>query len=159
MKRIVIDMNGRTEHHTVSGSTYRIDRRLERRAGSILLERNYVHHSAIAGIRSLVLPEQHLWVIFFEGVGGPYECQCYMHMAQIHDQGSTVLIEDLYLDVVVMADGRWHLLDVNEFRAAIAAGELSDEQIQVALQGLESACRLVDTAGLGIEAHLLQALN
>lgn len=158
MKQIVIDMQQRMEHHRLSGNCFRIDRRLERRAGNIYLDRNYVRHAEIAGIRTLVLPRLHLWVIFFEGVGRQHPYQCYMHMAEIRDEGEQVIIDDLYLDVVVMTTGRWHLLDVDEFRAAVAAGELSPHQVQVALEGLENACRLVDKAGLEIESYLTQLL-
>lgn len=159
MKQIVIDMQQRMEHHRLSGNSFPIDRRLERRAGNIYLDRNYVRHTEIASVRTMVLPNLHLWVIFFEGVGRPHPQRCYMHMADIRDEGDRVVIDDLYLDVVVMTTGRWHLLDVDEFRAAVSAGELDPRQVQVALEGLENACRLVDKAGLEIESYLTQLLN
>lgn len=159
MKRTVIYMKSRTERHMLSGSVFRIDRRLERQAGNIYLDRTYVRHPEIAGIRSVLLPDQHLWILFFEGHDRPYPFRCYMHIARILDQGDTVTVEDLYLDVIVKQDGRWHLVDVDEFRAAVASGELTPEQVDAALQGLENACRLVDSAGGDVESYLHRTLE
>lgn len=158
MKRMVITMDSHLEHHERSGNTYRIDRRLERRGNAILLDRSFVSHAETAGFRSLLLPEQHLWVIFYEAHRPPHPMYCYMHMARICDEGSTVTIEDLYLDVILYDTGRWRVVDIDEFREAVAAGELSPEQIQAALLGLENACRLVDQHGKAMEAFLHAAL-
>jgi|GEM_PF-2970663 len=158
MKRILIHMPSRMEQHILSGSIFPIDRRLERLHGNIYLERNFIRHPSIAGARSVILPRHHLWVLFFEGQGAPHPWLCYMHMAQIRDEGDTVVIEDLYLDVIVERDGRWHLVDVDEFRAAIASGELTAEQVQVALKGLENACRVVEGAGGDLEAYLYETV-
>lgn len=151
-------MGSRVEQHLKSGSSYVIDGRLERQGGQIFLERNYVCHPEIARARSVLLPDQHLWVMFFEGHEGAHPCRCYMHMAMIADHGDAVIIDDLYLDVLVAENGRWQLVDVDEFRAALAAGELTGAQVQAALLGLENACRLVDAAGPDIERYLTQAL-
>lgn len=102
----------------------------------------------------MLLPDQQLWVIFFEGLGRPSPLYCYMHMARIIDEGTVLTVEDLYLDVTVDHDGSWHLLDVDEFRAAITAGELDTSQVQDALKGLENACHLVEQGGTAIEALL-----
>lgn len=158
VKRTFIRMQSRQEHHTVSGNTFVIDRRLERCGRAILLERTYVSHPDIAGIRSILLPDQHLWVIFFEAHRPPHPMNCYMHMARILDEGDTVTVEDLYLDVILRQNGQWQLVDVDEFRQAIARGELSGEQVQAALGGLEQACLLVQTHGAAIEAHLREYL-
>lgn len=154
MKRTVISLGSRTEHHLISNKLYQIDRRLERRGSRIYLDRSFVRHESIAGIRTVLIPDQNLWVIFFEGHREPYELQCYMHMALIHDQSTRLLVEDLYLDVLIHADGRWEIVDIDEFRQAMARGELSPEQVQAALIGLENACRLVREHGSHIEAHL-----
>jgi predicted RNA-binding protein associated with RNAse of E/G family len=158
VKQTIIHFGNRTERHLVSGSTFPIDRRLERRGPNIYLERNFVRHPEIAGCRSILLPRQHLWVMFFEGHAQPHPLRCYMHMARILDRGATVTIEDLYLDVVITRDGQWHLLDVDEFRVAVAAAELSLEQIDAALLGLENACQLVHRSGGDVEGHLLRTL-
>lgn len=159
MKRILIHMDSRVEQHLLSGNSFRIDKLLERRDGNIYMDRTYVRHPSISRARSMILPNHHLWVMFWEGHGAPHEQVCYMHMAAIRDEGATVVIEDLYLDVVVGRDGRWSLLDIDEFRQAVASGELSTVQVQTALEGLENACRLVQTAGVDIEAHLRRTLS
>jgi predicted RNA-binding protein associated with RNAse of E/G family len=159
MKRIVIDMGSRTEQHLLSGNSFTIDRRLERRGGYIYLDRNYTRHPTISGVRSILLPDRHLWVMFFEGHGAPHPCRCYMHMARILDGGDLVTVEDLYLDVLVLQDGRWQVVDIDEFREALARGELTTEQTQAALSGLENACQLVETAGAEIEPYLKRLLN
>jgi predicted RNA-binding protein associated with RNAse of E/G family len=158
MKRTVIHLGNRTERHLLSGSIFPIDRRLERRGGNIYLERNFIRHPEIAGCRSILIPAQHLWVMFFEGHSQPHPLKCYMHMARILDGGDTVTVEDLYLDVIITRDGQWHLLDVDEFRAAIAAGELSSEQVQAALLGLENACQIVHRSGSDVEPYLHRVL-
>jgi hypothetical protein len=158
MKQTVIDMEKRTEHHLLSGSTFHIDRRLERRHGAIWLDRSYTRHPSIARGRSLLLPQQHLWVMFWEGHAAPHPYRCYMHMAQIFDRGDSVVVDDLYLDVVVLAGGGWQLLDVDEFRQALAVGELSHDQVQAALLGLENACRLVQESSGDVERHLHRLL-
>lgn len=154
MKRTVIDMERRTEQHLLSGSRFQIDRRLERRGRQIHLDRSYTHHESIGGIRTVLLPDQHLWILFFEGNGRQAPLYCYMHMARIIDEDTVLTVEDLYLDVTVAHDGTWRLLDVDEFRTAIAAGELTASQVQDALAGLENACRLVAEGGTQIEALL-----
>jgi len=158
MKRTVIDVQRRTEQHLLSGSSFPVDRRLERRGRHICLDRSYTRHDTIAGIRSVLLPDQHLWVLFFEGHGNQYPLYCYMHMARIIDEGTVLTVEDLYLDVTVAHDGTWRLVDVDEFRAAIAAGELDTSQIQDALAGLENACHLVEQGGTQIEALLARTV-
>jgi len=158
MKRILIHMDTRIEQHMLSGSSFHIDRSLERRGGNIYMDRNYVRHPNISRARSIILPEQHLWVMFWEGHGGPHACRCYMHMAQITETEKAVIIDDLYLDVIVMRDGRWQVLDIDEFRAAIASGELTPEQVQISLQGLENACRLVEASGGDVEGYLRRTL-
>lgn len=159
MKRTIIYTKARTEHHLVSGNRYPIDRRLERRNGAILVDRSFVRHPEIAGVRSILLPEQHLWVLFFEGHDRPHPMRCYIHMARIIDGGESVTIEDLYLDVIVYRDGRWQLVDVDEFRAAMASGELSPDQVQDALLGLEHACRMVDESRGDVESYLRSGLG
>lgn len=138
----------------LSGSTFAIDQRLERRRGQIYLDRTYVHHPSISSVRSILLPRLHLWAMFFEGHCAPHPYRCYIHVARILDEGETVMVEDLYLDVIVNQNGSWQLVDIDEFRDAIASGELSPDQIQAALLGLEHACQLVDRDALKIEAHL-----
>lgn len=154
MKRTIIDWEARLEYHQASGSRYRIDRRLERRGSLILLDRSYVNHAQIAAIRSVLLPKAHLWVLFIEGTadGPPYAC--YMHIAQIRDEGSRVIIDDLYLDVVIGSDGSWHVVDIDEFAAAIEAGELTPAQVQAGLKGLQSGCRLAAAGTHGLEERL-----
>ncbi|HWI65290.1 MAG TPA: DUF402 domain-containing protein [Symbiobacteriaceae bacterium] len=159
MKRIIIDMKDRMEHHLLSGNSFAIDGRLERLDGNIYLERAYTNHPSIASAHSVLIPALHLWVMFWQGHGGPHACRCYMHMAHIRDEGDRVTIDDLYLDVIVKRDGRWQVLDIDEFRAAIASGELTPDQIQYALQGLEHACRLVGEAGGDIERHVYDLLS
>lgn len=159
MKRIIIDMKSRMEHHLLSGHSYAIDGRLERLDGNIYLERTYTRHPTISSARTVLIPGLHLWVMFLEGHGGPHPCRCYMHMARILDQGERIVVEDLYLDVTVLRNGRWEVLDIDEFRAAIAAGELSPEQIQAALEGLEHGCRLVQRGGDDIEGHVYRMLS
>lgn len=154
VKRTVITMANRIEHHLLSGRLFHVDRRLERCGSTVYLDRSYVQHASIAGMRSILLPKQHLWVIFFEGHTTAHPIRCYMHMARILDEGETLTVEDLYLDVLVMENGDWHLVDIDEFRSAVSAGELSPEQIQAALEGLEHACRLVERYGPNIETHL-----
>ena len=158
MKRIIVDLARRTEHHQVSGSTFRIDRRLERLGQNIRLDRTYTGHPTISAVRTLIMPGWHLWVMFWEGHGEPHEVNCYMHMAQVRDEGQIITIEDLYLDVIVYQDGRWVVADIDEFREAIASGELRQEQILAALDGMERACRLVQEAGTEIEDHLISRL-
>ncbi len=154
---MVVTVESRLEHHQRSGNTYPIDRRLERRGEAIFLDRSFRGHPEIAGVRSILLPKLHLWAMFYEAHRPPHPMCCYIHMARIFDEGETILIEDLYLDVILYQDGRWKLDDVCEFRAAVAAGELSSEQIDAALLGLEHACRLVETCGLDVEGYLLKA--
>lgn len=159
MKRIIIDMKSRMEHHLLSGYSYPIDRRLERLGGNIYLERTYSRHASIGSARSVLIPDLHLWIMFWEGHGMPHPCRCYMHMARILDEGERIVVEDLYLDVTVMRDGRWELLDIDEFRAAIAAGELSPVQIQAALEGLEHGCKLVHACGGDIDGYVYRMLR
>lgn len=159
MKRMIIDMKSRMEHHLLSGNSFAIDGRLERQGGNIYLERTYTNHPTIAAAHSVLIPDLHLWVMFWQGHGSPHPCRCYMHMAHILDQSDRVVIEDLYLDVTVSQDGRWQVLDIDEFRAAIASGELSPEQIQYALLGLEHACRFIQEAGPDIERHIYATLS
>lgn len=158
MKRTVISMGGRTEHHLLSGRIYHVDRRLERCGNTVYLDRNYIRHASISGVRSILLPEQNIWAMFFEGHGGEAPLNCYMHMCRVLDEGETITVEDLYLDVLIQNDGHWQLVDVDEFRKAVESGELSAEQVAAALHGLENACRLVDRYGTGIEAHLHSVL-
>lgn len=158
MKRIIIDMVARTEHHMLSGSRYVVDGRLERSGGNIYLDRTYTRHPHIASARTVLMPNHHLWVMFYEGHGAPHPFRCYIHMARILDEGIIITVEDLYLDVIVRQDGTWQLVDVDEYREAIAKGELSPEQIQASLIGLECACKLVDGAHGRIEEHLKETL-
>lgn len=158
MKRIVFDVSERTEYHRQSGSTYVIDRRLQRFEGGICVDRNFVLHDTIAGMRSFLLPDRNLWIKFFEGHAGPAPIHCYIDMARIVDAGERITVEDLYLDVLVLPNGKWRLLDVDEFRLAIAGGDLSPAQVQAALLGLEHASRLVDQHGLQLEEHLQKSL-
>ncbi|MGE5674243.1 MAG: DUF402 domain-containing protein [Mycobacterium leprae] len=155
MKRILIDMENRVERHLLSGNCYNIDRRLERKGGNIYLERTYHNHATIAAARSILLPESHLWVMFWEGHQGPHRLRSYTHVARVLDDGGPVItVEDLYLDVIVPRGGQWQLLDVDEFREAIHQGELTPEQIQAALQGLENACALVERSVGEVETYL-----
>lgn len=158
MKRTLISMTDRTEHHLLSGRIFSVDRKLERRGANIYLDRSYTRHESISGVRSVLIPALHLWLMFFEGQPGPHPIRCYMHMARIMDEGDTIMVEDLYLDVLVREDGRWHLVDVDEFRRAVGKGELNPEQMQAALEGLENACRLVDLFGKEIESNVDQNL-
>lgn len=158
MKRIEIDLERRTEQHCLSGSTYQIDGHIERINGNLYFDRTYVQHPEIARVRSLVLPHQHLWLLFFEGRQRPYPIRCYINMARIIDQGNRITIEDMYLDVVIHQDGQWQLVDVAEFREAVAAGHVTPEQMQAALLGLEYASRLATESGGDIEAYLLNRL-
>jgi hypothetical protein len=154
MKRTVIDAAARTEYHTLSRRRYVIDRRLERSGSNLFLDRSWISHPEISGCRSILLPRHHLWVMFYEGHQGQHPCLCYIHVARIHDEGLRITVEDLYLDVLIGTDGRWQVVDVDEFRAAITGGELSAEQVEAALIGLEHACRWAHEAGSSIATHI-----
>lgn len=154
MKRTVIDWHQRTEHHKISGSTFTIDRRLERCGTTIHLDRAYIHHPVISGIRTVLMPQEHLWALFFETHGPPPPYKCYIHMAQISDNQRTITVDDLYLDVIIRPNLSWQVLDIDEFRRALALGELTPEQTQAALLGLENACRLVERSQGDLEGYL-----
>jgi predicted RNA-binding protein associated with RNAse of E/G family len=158
MKRTVIDWHQRTEHHQISGSTFAIDRRLERRGTLIHLDRTYINHPVIVGIRTVLMPQEHLWALFFETHGQPPPYKCYIHMAQISDDHRTITVDDLYLDVIIRPNLTWQVLDIDEFRQALAQGELTTLQTQSALLGLERACGLVERSQGDLEGYLKRRL-
>lgn len=154
MKRTIIDWYNRTEHHCISGSTFMIDRRLQRVGANIHLDRTYINHPAIAAVRTVLMPKEHLWVLFFATHGQPPPYKCYIHMAQISDDNRAITVDDLYLDVIIRPNLTWQVLDIDEFRQALAAGQLSTDQTQTALLGLENACRLVERSRGDLEPYL-----
>jgi hypothetical protein len=160
MKRTIIDMTRRTEHHVLSGTIFPIDGGLERIDGNIYLARNFINHTSIARVRSILLPRHHVWALFFDGFpNSPPHCQCYLHMARILDQGETITVEDLYLDVLVDHQREWQVVDIDEFRRAWATGELAPDQIGAALEGLENACRFVTESHGDVEPYLRSKLS
>jgi Protein of unknown function (DUF402) len=67
----------------------------------------------------------------------------YVDLLHVADNGSEVMVRDLYIDLMVPIDGRHQrMLDLDEFADAIEAGDLP---IAVAVDGLRRWQRFLDT--------------
>lgn len=64
----------------------------------------------------------------------------YIDVVSVAERDGGVYITDLYLDVLVYKTGHYKVIDIDEFRAAIERGYLTQEQIVTALKGLENIC-------------------
>ena len=73
----------------------------------------------------------------------PERATWYVDLLHVTDNGSDVIVRDLYIDLMVPLDGRHQrMLDLDEFADAIEAGDLP---VDVAIDGLRRWQRFLDT--------------
>jgi hypothetical protein len=73
----------------------------------------------------------------------PERATWYVDLLHVADNGSDVIVRDLYIDLMVPLDGRHQrMLDLDEFADAIEAGDLP---VDVAIDGLRRWQRFLDT--------------
>lgn len=157
MKRTVIDLIRRTESVGPRG-TFAIQQ-LEQRGPAWFIARDYVNHPHIRGARSYLFPDRHIWVMFFQSHRGRHPFETYIHACHAYVQGDLLYIDDLYADVIRFWDGRWSVVDLGEMAVAVAAGELTNNQVAIALRGMEAGVHLLTEASVGrMESHIQEML-
>lgn len=62
----------------------------------------------------------------------------YIDMVKVQKLEGSWDAKDLYLDFIIKCDGQHLVVDVDEFRDAIKAGELDSDEISCALSGLDN---------------------
>ncbi len=86
--------------------------------------------------------------------GCPEHSQFYIDMATVHPGLDIWTVRDLYLDVVILPDGRPRLHDVDEYAEAVLEGHLAPDEQRRALLSAERVVNGLFAHGNDLDAWL-----
>lgn len=141
----VIDLSANKEYGR-HGFVYDLGRTL--RGGDFLYyERDFVDHPRTVSLEAVVFPSLNFKATRFHNISqSPHPFEWYIDMVDASwESPDRLLVVDLYLDVIQRRErSGCTVVDIGEFREAMAAGSLTQAQVQIALAGLDTVCRAFD---------------
>ena len=112
-------------------------------------------HPNLIHVETHLLPELDLAVTrFFHRPEAPTPPRFYLDMASITPESEVWTVRDLYLDVIVHADGRPELVDSDEYAEAVLEGHLTPDEQRRALLSAERVVNGLFAHGNSLEAWL-----
>lgn len=105
--------------------------------------RRYVDHKYHESVEYNLFPEENIGIYKLHQTGNlkynPSEIyKYYVDMVCVSKKGKLWEVKDLYIDFIVKGDGRYYVVDIDEFNEAISRKELKENEVQNALNGLNN---------------------
>lgn len=143
--QVVLDLQANKEYGR-HGFVYQLKRVVQNDA-YLYYERDFVDHPRTTSIESVVFPGLNFKATRFHNISGaPHPFEWYVDMVDAQwESPQRLRVVDLYLDVIQRRErSGCTVVDIGEFREALAAGSITPMQVQLALAGLETVCRAFD---------------
>lgn len=105
--------------------------------------RRYVDHKYHESVEYNLFPGENIGIYKLHQTGNlkydPSEIyKYYVDMVSVSKKGKLWEVKDLYIDFIVKGDGRYYVVDIDEFNEAISRKELKENEVQNALNGLNN---------------------
>lgn len=144
MKHTIINFDTMTESVRKDGRVhnYGIDE-LQVYENFLYYKRRYVEHKYHESVEYYLFPNENIGIYklrqYNNASFNPSDIyRYYVDMVNVVKDRRAWKTKDLYIDFIVKADGRYYVVDIDEFNDAIARKELTDHDIKDALAGLDN---------------------
>ena len=105
--------------------------------------RRYVDHKYHEAVEYNLFPKENIGIYKLHQSN---ELQCnpseiykyYVDMVSVSKERKLWRAKDLYIDFIIKGDGRYYVVDIDEFNEAISRKELKDNDVKDALNGLDN---------------------
>ena len=105
--------------------------------------RKYVDHKYHESVEYNLFPKENIGIYKLHQSSklqfNPSEVyKYYVDMVSVSKENKLWKAKDLYIDFIVKGDGRYYVVDIDEFNDAISRKELSENEVKDALNGLDN---------------------
>lgn len=147
MKHTIIDFKSMVESVRKDGRRhdYKIDKMLVYN-DFLYYKRKYIDNINFKEVEYFLFPKQNIGVYKLYLSDNPksepsFLYKYYVDMLKVEKHKEYWDSKDLYLDFISKVDGKYYVVDVDEFNDAIKKGELDSSDITSALNGLDSVLK------------------
>lgn len=147
MKHTVINFDGMLETVNKDGRIheYCIDE-MQVYQNYLHYKRSYVNHPYHQSVEYHLFPKENIGIYALTQKPNAIfnksdTYKFYVDMVKVDRYKDHWISKDLYLDFIIKCDNKHYVVDVDEFRDAITAAELSAEEVACALTGLDNVLK------------------
>ncbi len=147
MKHTILDFDAMTESVRKDGRRhdYRIQE-LRVYENYLYYSRKYVDHKYHESVEYNLFPRENIGIYkLHQSDASEYNpseiYKYYVDMVSVSKEGRLWKAKDLYIDFIVKGDGKYYVVDIDEFNEAIERKELSEKEIRNALNGLDNVLK------------------
>ncbi|MER3484258.1 MAG: RNA-binding protein [Meiothermus sp.] len=128
--------------HAVKAGTFPVQIYQEHASG-LYVERDFYGHPVHRHWQAHILPQLNLQVCRFTPRQGQPQWRYYIDTVQVEREGRLWRVRDLYLDVVILPDGKVQILDTDELFEAADAGLVTPQQLALATHAAHNLVNLL----------------
>ena len=152
VREFSVSLNGSTQHQT----DWRISRLELESCGLHVISPFPDDHAYWANREAYILPGQDIVISRFDPTGRSERIspRFYIDMAAVQPGSEVWTVRDLYLDVIVHADGTPELVDADEYAEAVLEGHLTPDEQRRALASAQRVVNGLFTYGNDLDAWL-----
>ncbi len=160
MKREIVNVQQKL-HIAQYGHCFPITETRSLGGGNLFIDRPFVDHPTCKRLQMHLLPAWGWQVCRYLDARNRETglWDWYVDIARIEDKRGNLIVNDLYLDVGVHEGRSYQVLDLDEFSAALAVGEISPTDSRWALESLHRLVELLAAHGFQMEKVLALALE
>lgn len=144
MKNTILDFEAMLESVRKDGRihNYRIDE-LEVYTDYLHYKRRYIEHKYHEAVEYHLFPRENVGIYklyqYKNSTFNPSEIyHYYVDMVSVVQHQKTWNVKDLYIDFIIKKDGKYYVVDIDEFQDAINRRELNSYDVDRALNGLDN---------------------
>ncbi|MGE5678659.1 MAG: DUF402 domain-containing protein [Pseudomonadota bacterium] len=144
MKHTILDFDAMIESVRKDGRRhdYRIEE-LKVYENYLYYYRKYVDHKYHESVEYNLFPKENIGIYKLHQASGiqynPSEVyKYYVDMVSVSKERKVWRAKDLYIDFIIKGDGRYYVVDIDEFNDAINRKELQENDVRDALNGLDN---------------------
>ncbi len=144
MKHTILDFEAMIESVRKDGRIhdYKIEE-LEVYENYLYYRRRYVDHKFHEAVEYNLFPKENIGIYrLFQNKNSLYSpsetYHYYVDMVSVSKEKGFWRVKDLYIDFIIKKDGKYYVVDIDEFNDAICRSELDDSDVKQALSGLDN---------------------
>ena len=144
MKYTILDFEAMTESVRKDGRIHNYEiQELKVYENYLYYFRKYVDHKYHEWVEYNLFPRENIGIYKLQQSAklqfNPSEVyKYYVDMVSVSKEGQFWKAKDLYIDFIVKGDGRYYVVDIDEFNDAICRKELKENDVRNALNGLNN---------------------
>ncbi|MEA4845609.1 MAG: DUF402 domain-containing protein [Clostridiaceae bacterium] len=147
MKQTILDFEAMIESVRKDGRihNYKIQE-LKVYKDYLYYHRKYVDHKYHESVEYNLFPRENIGIYkLYQTTKLKYDpaevYKYYVDMVSVSKEGRIWKAKDLYIDFIIKGDGRYYVVDIDEFNEAISRKELGENEIRDALNGLNNVLK------------------